>query len=61
MLLPSGAGAPGDYLYSSQPLNDLWSGMWGIFRVPAKRVADLQPLPSTAAPPTGTAGQSGPL
>ncbi len=38
MVLPGGAGAPGDYLYSSQPLNDLWMGMWGIFRVPAKRV-----------------------
>ena len=60
MVLPNGAGAPGDYLYSSQPLNDLWSGMWGIFRVPAKRVADLQPLPSNAAPPTGTAGQEWP-
>jgi hypothetical protein len=60
MVLPSGAGAPGDYLYSSQPLNDLWSGMWGIFRVPAKRVSDLQPLPSTTAPTTGTAGQEWP-
>jgi hypothetical protein len=56
MVLPGGAGAPGDYLYGSQPLNDLWMGMWGIFRVPAKRVPDLQPLPSNAAPSTGTAG-----
>lgn len=59
-VLPGGAGAPGDYLYSSQPLNDLWMGMWGIFRVPAKRVPDLQPLPTNAAPPTGTAGQEWP-
>lgn len=60
MIVPGGAGAPGDYIYSSQPLNDLWMGMWGIFRVPNKRVADLQPLPSNAAPPTGTAGQEWP-
>jgi len=58
--LAGGAGAPGDYIYSSQPLNDLWMGMWGIFRVPNKRVADLQPLPSNAAPPTGLAGEEWP-
>ena len=60
LLLPGGAGAPGDYLYGSQPLNDLWMGMWGIFRVPAKRVADLQPLPTNPAPPAGSAGQEWP-
>ena len=59
-LLPSGAGAPGDYLYGSQPMNDLWMGMWGIFRVPAKRVPDLQPLPTNPAPATGTAGEEWP-
>jgi hypothetical protein len=53
-ILPSGAGAPGDYLYSSQPLNDLWMGMWGIFRVPAKRLPDLQPLPTRPAPASPT-------
>jgi len=58
--LAGGAGAPGDYIYSSQPLNDLWMGMWGIFRVPNKRVADLQPLPSNAPPPTGLPGQEWP-
>ncbi len=58
--LAGGAGAPGDYIYSSQPLNDLWMGMWGIFRVPNKRVADLQPLPSNAAPPTGLPGEEWP-
>ncbi len=52
-ILPGGAGAPGDYIYSSQPLSDLWMGMWGIFRVPARRLADLQPLPSNAPPPVG--------
>ena len=60
IILPGGAGAPGDYLYSSQPLNDLWDGMWGIFRVPAKRVPDLQPLPTNPAPPTGKPGQEWP-
>ena len=59
-LVAGGAGAPGDYLYSSQPLNDLWMGMWGIFRVPAKRVPDLQPLPTNPAPPTGSPGQEWP-
>jgi len=59
-ILPGGAGAPGDYLYSSQPMNDLWNGMWGIFRVPKKRVADLQPLPSNAPPNAGLPGQEWP-
>src|SRR3954453_14642486 len=60
-ILPTGAGAPGDYLYGSQPLNDLWMGMWGIFRVPAKRVPDLQPLPgSTPPPPASSAGAAWP-
>src|SRR4051794_6294918 len=61
LLLQGGAGAPGDYLYGSQPLNDLWMGMWGIFRVPAKRVPDLQPLPgSTPPPPASSAGAEWP-
>lgn len=60
MIIPGGAGAPGDYLYSSQPLNDLWMGMWGIFRVPNKQIADLQPLPSNAPPKTGTPGEEWP-
>ena len=59
-VLPGGAGAPGDYLYGSMPLNDLWMGMWGIFRVPAKRVADLQPLPTNPAPPAGKPGEEWP-
>jgi hypothetical protein len=60
LVLPGGAGAPGDYLYGSQSLNDLWMGMWGIFRVPAKRVPDLQPLPTNAPPSTGKAGEEWP-
>jgi hypothetical protein len=59
-ILPGGAGAPGDYLYSSQPLNDLWMGMWGIFRVPRKRLADLQPLPSNAPSAAGLPGAEWP-
>jgi hypothetical protein len=60
LVVPGGAGAPGDYLYGSMPLNDLWNGMWGIFRVPAKRVADLQPLPTNTAPATGKPGEEWP-
>jgi hypothetical protein len=59
-LVPGGAGAPGDYIYSSQPLSDLWMGMWGIFRVPAKRLADLQPLPSNPPPGAGVPGAEWP-
>ena len=59
-LLPGGAGAPGDYLYSSQPLNDLWMGDWGIFRVPKKRVPDLQPLPNNQPRPAGDPGTQWP-
>ena len=60
LIVPGGAGAPGDYLYGSQPLNDQWMGMWGIMRVPASRVADLQPLPTNPAPKTGKAGEEWP-
>ncbi len=59
-LLPGGAGDPGDYLYSSQPLNDLWMGMWGIFRVQAARTGDLQPLPTNAAPAEAKRGSEWP-
>jgi manganese oxidase len=60
MFLPQGAGLPGDYLYSSPSMNDLWMGMWGIFRVPATRVADLKPLPDRQGPASGTPGQEWP-
>jgi hypothetical protein len=49
-VLAHGAGPAGDYLYGSQPLNDLWIGMWGIFRVPAAAVSDLKALPNNPAP-----------
>lgn len=52
-LLLGGVGQPGDYLYGSLPIDDLWSGMWGIMRIPNKVVADLKPLPNTVLP-TGT-------
>ncbi len=60
MILPTGAGAAGDYLYSSQPLNDLWLGMWGIFRVQSARTTDLQPLPTRTALPLAKAGSQWP-
>ncbi|HJR38210.1 MAG TPA: hypothetical protein VJ819_07490, partial [Nocardioidaceae bacterium] len=60
MVVPGGAGAPGDYMYGSMPLNDLWMGMWGIFRVPASRVPDLQPLPTNAAPAPAKKGSEWP-
>ncbi len=53
IIVRSGAGGPGDYLYSSQPLNDLASGMWGILRIAGARVPDLQPLPGNPVPPAG--------
>ena len=54
-IVSGGAGAPGDYLYGSPLLEDQWMGMWGLFRVPKNRVADLQPLPDRAAPGKGAA------
>ncbi len=50
-ILEGGAGRPGDYLYGSTPLDDQWLGLWGIFRVPAAKVADLQPLPDATGTP----------
>lgn len=35
----------GDYLYSSGGTDDLYLGMWGIFRVYGKATSDLLPLP----------------
>lgn len=47
-VLLGGAGSPGDYFYGSLPIDDLWSGMWGIMRVYNKQVSDLKPLPNNA-------------
>ncbi|HEX2105079.1 MAG TPA: multicopper oxidase domain-containing protein [Solirubrobacteraceae bacterium] len=49
-LIAGGAGRPGDYLYGSQPLDDQWLGLWGLFRVPKGTVSDLKPLPDRPAP-----------
>ncbi len=57
-ILATGAGPPGDYLYGSTPLDDQWLGMWGIFRVPGGKVADLQQLPDQKNP--GGAGKQWP-
>jgi hypothetical protein len=48
-ILAGGAGRPGDYLYGSQHLDDMWLGAWGIFRVPAGNTGDLAPLPDRVA------------
>ena len=52
-ILNGGAGAAGDYLYGSTPLDWQWVGMWGIFRVPKAQVLDLAMLPDRPAPPVG--------
>ncbi|GAA3932849.1 multicopper oxidase domain-containing protein [Actinoplanes auranticolor] len=49
-ILANGAGPPGDYLYGSTPLDDQWLGMWGVFRVPGGKTADLQQLPDQKNP-----------
>ncbi|MCA2211409.1 multicopper oxidase domain-containing protein [Jidongwangia harbinensis] len=53
-ILNGGAGPAGDYLYGSTPLDDQWLGMWGIFRVPGGKLADLQQLPDQKNPGGGT-------
>ncbi|HWT24366.1 MAG TPA: multicopper oxidase domain-containing protein, partial [Solirubrobacteraceae bacterium] len=53
-LVVGGAGKPGDYLYGETVLDNLWSGMWGIFRVPKGVVGDLKPLPDRTAPVAST-------
>ncbi len=42
----------GDYLYSSQNVDDLYMGMWGILRARGSRVPSLLPLPDNV-PPAG--------
>jgi hypothetical protein len=53
-ILSGGAGGPGDYRYGSTALDDQWLGNWGIFRVSAGKVGDLQPLADRKAPSTGS-------
>lgn len=49
-IIMGGAGASGDYLYGSLPIDDLWNGMWGIMRVFASQVPELKPLPNNLPP-----------
>ncbi|MEA1932123.1 MAG: multicopper oxidase domain-containing protein [Euryarchaeota archaeon] len=39
-----------DYLYGSMVVDDLWNGMWGLFREFGGRVDHLEPLPDRKAP-----------
>jgi hypothetical protein len=42
----------GDYLYQSTPLDDLWTGMWGILRSWRERRSTLRELPNNPRPTT---------
>jgi manganese oxidase len=57
-VIDGGAGGarhlPGDYLYYSGRNNELESGAWGIFRVMNTLHNDLEVLPGTTAPPSGS-------
>jgi len=45
------AGLPiKDYLYGSRVVDDLWNGMWGLFREFGGEVDHLEPLPDRKAP-----------
>lgn len=39
-----------DHFYGSMAVDDLWNGMWGLFRVYGSEVDTLQPLPGHEAP-----------
>nr|WP_263327488.1 multicopper oxidase domain-containing protein [Neobacillus sp. Marseille-Q6967] len=39
-----------DYLWSSQPIEDLWSGLWGFVRIWGERTDTLQMLPDRPIP-----------
>ncbi|QLG63860.1 multicopper oxidase domain-containing protein [Halorarum salinum] len=39
-----------DYLYGSTVVDDLWDGMWGLFRTFGGAVDHLEPLPDRGAP-----------
>ncbi|MEH7334335.1 multicopper oxidase domain-containing protein [Neobacillus drentensis] len=43
-----------DYLWSSQPIEDLWSGLWGFVRVWGEQNAGLKSLPDRVALKTKT-------
>jgi len=44
------AGLPGDYLFGSFAIKDLWNGNWGIFRVEDGKQKDLVALPNNPKP-----------
>ena len=44
----------GDYLYYFGGVDDLWLGLWGIFRVHGEKVSHLLPLVDRPAPPDRT-------
>ncbi|MFZ3166501.1 MAG: hypothetical protein WA130_02720 [Candidatus Methanoperedens sp.] len=44
------AGLPGDYLFGSFATNDLWNGMWGMFRVENGQTPTLAVLPGAPKP-----------
>lgn len=49
-----------DYLYYFGALDDLWLGLWGIFRVFGSAVDDLVTLPDRLTPPARTSPRSVP-
>jgi FtsP/CotA-like multicopper oxidase with cupredoxin domain len=50
-LVENPAGLPiKDYLYGSRVVDDLWNGMWGLFREFGGRVDHLEPLPDRKGP-----------
>ncbi|XVH33329.1 multicopper oxidase domain-containing protein (plasmid) [Haloferacaceae archaeon DSL9] len=49
--MPNPDGLPiWDHFYGSEIVQDLWEGMWGIFRLLGGEVEHLQPLPDRGAP-----------
>ncbi|RBI61461.1 hypothetical protein DMJ13_12145 [halophilic archaeon] len=45
------AGLPiTDYMYGSAVVDDLWDGMWGLYREIGKKVKHLEPLPDRGTP-----------
>ncbi len=45
------AGLPGDYLFGSGAMAEIFTGLWGIFRVENGLADDLNPLPINPEPP----------
>ena len=47
---PPVTGWVADYLYLSTPTDDLWNGVWGLFRTYRKQQPNLLPLPNNPQP-----------